>query len=272
MMEWIDENSSLFVPPVCNKLMYGEGQLKIMFVGGPNTRKDYHLEEGEELFFQVKGDMCLKVLEKGKPKDIIIKEGEMFLLPSRFNHSPQRFENTVGLVIERERLPEEIDGLRYFCEDGVTVLWEKFFHCTDLTQIAPVIKEFFESEEHKTGKPSKESSCSINVDTETELMEPFPLKQWLKDNKDSYRSGSMAIFEKGEFKVHAHGSGEQEGHSQGEMWFWQLEGKATVNVDEITRELNKNDVLMITAGSDFRVKREEGSVGLSITVDSLANK
>jgi len=28
---------------------YGAGQLKVMFVGGPNSRKDYHIEEGEEV-------------------------------------------------------------------------------------------------------------------------------------------------------------------------------------------------------------------------------
>ena len=46
--EWIEENKSSFLPPVCNKLMYN-GQLKVMFIGGPNVRKDYHMEEGEEV-------------------------------------------------------------------------------------------------------------------------------------------------------------------------------------------------------------------------------
>ena len=46
--EWIEENKSSFLPPVCNKLMYND-QLKIMFIGGPNVRKDYHMEEGEEV-------------------------------------------------------------------------------------------------------------------------------------------------------------------------------------------------------------------------------
>ncbi|XP_030045364.1 3-hydroxyanthranilate 3,4-dioxygenase-like [Microcaecilia unicolor] len=83
-----------------------------MFVGGPNQRKDYHIEEGEELFFQVKGDICLKIIQHDKHRDIYIREGEMFLLPARIPHSPQRFADTVGLVFERERLKTETDGLR----------------------------------------------------------------------------------------------------------------------------------------------------------------
>ena len=63
--EWITRNEPSFVPPVCNKLMHGDGQLKIMFIGGPNVRKDYHIEEGEELFYQIRGDMVLKIIEKG---------------------------------------------------------------------------------------------------------------------------------------------------------------------------------------------------------------
>lgn len=42
---WYEENKSEFSPPVCNKLMHRD-QLSIMFVGGPNTREDFHIEHG----------------------------------------------------------------------------------------------------------------------------------------------------------------------------------------------------------------------------------
>ncbi|KXJ19133.1 3-hydroxyanthranilate 3,4-dioxygenase [Exaiptasia diaphana] len=274
MMDWIETSKDSFKPPVCNKLMYGAGQLKVMFVGGPNVRKDYHIEEGEELFYQVKGDMVLKVLEKGVPKDIPIKEGEMFLLPSRIHHSPQRFENTIGLVIERERLKDEFDGLRYFCEDGVTVLWEKWFHCVDLgTQLGPVIKEYFASEPHKTGVPDPDNIWKkppLEVDTETELKAPFSLKEWLKNNKKE--NGKKAISTEGELKIHVHEEGEEKAYSEGETWFWQMEGEASLTVGEATRQLKKNDVALIPAGSNYKIKINAESVGLSVIMDPLANK
>ena len=42
--------------------------MQVFYVGGrkANERKDYHLEEGEELFYMRQGDMCLKILEGDK--------------------------------------------------------------------------------------------------------------------------------------------------------------------------------------------------------------
>ena len=61
---WIKENEKYFLPPVCNKMMHND-QLKVFFVGGPNQRKDFHLEEGEELFYMRKGNMQLPILTNG---------------------------------------------------------------------------------------------------------------------------------------------------------------------------------------------------------------
>ena len=97
---WIDKNRHLLKPPVGNKVVYDDGDFMVMVVGGPNSRKDYHVDPVEEFFYQLEGDMILKVMEDGRSIDIEIKEGEIFLLPKYVPHSPQRFENTVGLVVE----------------------------------------------------------------------------------------------------------------------------------------------------------------------------
>ncbi len=56
--------------------------------------------------------MLLKVIDNGVPRDITIREGEAFLLPARIEHSPQRFANTIGCVVERERSASELDAMR----------------------------------------------------------------------------------------------------------------------------------------------------------------
>ena len=37
-------------PPVGNKLIYSN-ELQLMIVGGPNQRKDFHIEEGEVIIY-----------------------------------------------------------------------------------------------------------------------------------------------------------------------------------------------------------------------------
>ncbi|KAI9144223.1 putative BNA1-3-hydroxyanthranilic acid dioxygenase [Paraphysoderma sedebokerense] len=144
---WLQENSHLLKPPV-NNYCIQRGDFIVMAVGGPNKRTDYHVNETEEWFYQYKGDMLLKVVENGEFKDIIIKEGEMFLLPGNTPHNPVRFADTVGIVIERNRRPEEIDRLRWYCEKCQEIVYEESFHCTDLgTQLKPVIEKFANTEE-----------------------------------------------------------------------------------------------------------------------------
>ena len=122
--------------------MMHNDQLKVFFVGGPNQRKDFHLEEGEELFYMRKGDMSLPILTQGSIRTVHIKEGDVFLLPGRIPHSPQREKDTVGLVIERERLRTETDGLRYYVGDTTDTLFERWFYCDDLgVQLKPIIEE-----------------------------------------------------------------------------------------------------------------------------------
>ena len=145
LQKWIDENRHLLQPPVGNKQIYVENEdFIVMVVGGPNGRKDYHWEEGEELFYQLEGDIQVKIInEDGKPQTIDIREGEMFLLPPRIPHSPQRPAGTVGLVLERRRHAEEVDKLLWFCEHCGAPLHEAGFHLKDIgTQIKQAIGEY----------------------------------------------------------------------------------------------------------------------------------
>lgn len=148
---WIDEYRHLLKPPVGNKIVFPDAEFIVMVVGGPNTRKDYHIDEGEEFFYQLEGDMVLKTQQNGKAVDIPIAEGEIFLLPPKVPHPPQRFENTVGLVIERQRATDEKDGLQWYCDDCNYLLYEEYFHLQNVeTDFPPVFDRFFASEANRT--------------------------------------------------------------------------------------------------------------------------
>lgn len=150
---WIDEHRHLLKPPVGNKLVYEDADFIIMVVGGPNARKDYHYDEGEEFFYQLEGDITLKVIDDGKPKSIPIRQGEIFLLPPRVPHSPQRPANTVGLVVERKRQPGELDGFLWFCENCGTKLYEEYVQLTNIvTQLPPIFERFYGNEANCTCK------------------------------------------------------------------------------------------------------------------------
>ena len=149
--KWINENRDLLKPPVCNKVVYEDTEFIIMVVGGPNIRKDYHVDEGEEFFYQLEGNMTLRIMENNKPRDININEGEIFLLSAKIPHSPQRFKNTIGLVVERKRTKRELDGFQWYCDSCNTLLYEKFFPLTNIEKdLPPVFDTFWENIESRT--------------------------------------------------------------------------------------------------------------------------
>ncbi|KAH8070283.1 3-hydroxyanthranilate 3,4-dioxygenase [Aureococcus anophagefferens] len=189
LQAWLDEHGPTLQPPVANKLLFG-GDLKVMarrpaprarretdtttdaqVVGGPNARRDYHLQTGEEFFLQLSGELCLKIVERGRFKDVRVGAGQTFLrvppasqrskgkptvfcrrLPGHVPHSPQRSERSLGLVFERSHAPEEMDGMLWFDEaadlsDGApadlgAVAYEEYFHCVDLGAQLAVIGRY----------------------------------------------------------------------------------------------------------------------------------
>ena len=157
---WIDDNRHLLKPPVGNKVVYEDTEFIIMVVGGPNTRKDYHIDEGEEFFYQLEGNMILRIMEDGLPKDVAINAGDIFLLPPKVPHSPQRFENTVGLVVERKRREGELDAFQWYCDECNALLYEEYFQLTDIVrQLPPIFEGFWNNGDARTCK-----SCSAYLE------------------------------------------------------------------------------------------------------------
>jgi len=162
--KWIEENRDLLKPPVGNKNLYKEaGDFIVMIVGGPNARKDYHYNESEEWFYQVEGDINVRIQEDGKAVDIPIKEGEMFLLPAKVPHSPMRSEGSVGLVIEKVRKgTNDMDGLLWFCDNCNHKLHETYFPLTNIeSDFIPRFKAYYASKELRTC-----DKCGTEMDTD----------------------------------------------------------------------------------------------------------
>ncbi len=151
--KWIDEHRDQLKPPVGNKLVFQDSQFIIMVVGGPNSRTDYHIDPSEEFFYQLEGAMVLKTIQAGKPIDVPIGEGEILLLPANVPHSPRRPANTIGLVIERVRKPDEKEGFMWVCENCGNKLYEEFLHVTNIeTRLKEVLDRFYDNVSHRTCK------------------------------------------------------------------------------------------------------------------------
>ena len=155
LKQWIDEHRHLLKPPVGNDQLWKEvnPEFIVMVVGGPNSRKDFHVDDGEELFYQLEGNITVRIVEDGQIRDVKINEGDIFLLPARVPHSPQRGPNTIGLVVERRRTAQELDGFQWYCENCGQKLHEVFLPVTDITtQLKPVFDAFWSDEAARTCK------------------------------------------------------------------------------------------------------------------------
>lgn len=286
--DWYEEHKELFAPPVCNKLMFKE-QLSVMFVGGPNTRTDFHLDLGSEFFFQMKGSMEVVTIQKGKRVPVQINAGQVWLLPSRVQHSPQRpEEGSLGLVIERQREKTEADGLRWFTDfdECNTVLYEHYFHCNDLGKdLVPVVKAYMSSEEHETKTPGNhvlaDSDRPWQIDNDTEIPPPFMFADFLEQNKDAFANGeSKPLFPNHpdkEFTILV-ASGGKDGTERSteskpyDSWLYQHKGSATVSSGNETVNLEEGACCVIRGNEKYSVKRSPGSIGLVVVQDPTGNR
>ncbi|GIY85583.1 3-hydroxyanthranilate 3,4-dioxygenase [Caerostris extrusa] len=199
----------------------------------------------------------------------------VFLLPARIPHSPQRSADTLGLVIERERSSSETDLLRYYVDGSDEILYEKWFHCENLEELGPLIKEYFNSEAHKTGRPIPGSLLKdklIKQDFNRRLDDPFPLRNWLKVNEEILdREGKKRLFE-GNYvsRIHVLGKGTHTADVDlPETFLWQIEGKSDIQVNGKDYELLQNQTLLIHAGDRYSIENGFGDRTLSVVMNPV---
>lgn len=140
LMRWIEEHRHEFKPPVMNKQFCSDADDVIVFVSvGPNNRNDYHVNPTEELFYQLEGDIAVKIRppDGSPPRHVVIREGEMWLCPRMVPHRPQRPEGTIGLIVEFPRVVDgktHEDGLRWYCEECDTLVHEASFRLAHIDE------------------------------------------------------------------------------------------------------------------------------------------
>ncbi|CCE61564.1 hypothetical protein TPHA_0A04890 [Tetrapisispora phaffii CBS 4417] len=155
--KWLSENSHLLKPPINNYCLHHDG-FTVMIIGGPNERTDYHINPTPEWFHQRKGYMTLRVVDEslsGDAKfiDIIINEGDSYLLAANVPHNPVRYADTIGIVVEQNRPKDQLDHLRWYCHNCKEIVCQMDFYMEDLgTQVKEGVLAFEGDIEKRTCK------------------------------------------------------------------------------------------------------------------------
>jgi 3-hydroxyanthranilate 3,4-dioxygenase len=146
--KWISEHQHLLKPPVGNQQVWENADLMVTVVGGPNQRTDYHDDPVEEFFYQLKGDMVLKVVDNGSFYDVPIRAGDVFLLPPHVRHSPQRpQEGSVGLVVEPKRQADQRDAFEWYCFECQSLVHRVELNLKSIVKDLPPLYENFYNNE-----------------------------------------------------------------------------------------------------------------------------
>lgn len=159
LKQWIDENKHLFKPPVGNRYLYRGPNFFVMVVGGPNARNDFHVTESEEFFYQLEGDIVVRTREDSGIVDHRLREGDTLFIPPNLPHSPQRPPNTLGIVVEKVRPPDEMEHLVFYCEKCEGLVCDIEFACKDIVEhFRETMEAFWNDDARRTCK-----SCGTKV-------------------------------------------------------------------------------------------------------------
>ena len=166
--KWIEENRELFKPPVSNRYLYDGRDFFVMVIVGPNARNDFHLVDSEEYFYQLEGDIKVRIRESERIVDYLVREGETFFIPPNVPHAPVRPPDTIGVVVERRRPVGEREHVIFYCPKCEALVEDIDFDCGDIVQhFSQAMLDFWADDERRTCK-----SCGTKVQ-KAEPVKPF---------------------------------------------------------------------------------------------------
>lgn len=279
LLSTIEAIRPTLLPPVSNRMIFDDA-FKVMAVGGPNQRKDFHIEMGAELFYQHTGPMTVVIINPhtGKSDPIRIEEGELFYLPAGIPHSPQRYADTVGIVFERERHESECDALCWYkSEDSNEILYSEYFHCKDLgTEIKAAILRFRAFLENPTPLPPIPAfadgllACMEDA-KKVELRKPFNLRATL----DAAPAQAVTNIVEEEFVMTAV---KGEGQSltiefpafMKEIYFWQFAGSCSIRMEGDGKE-GEREVTTLAAGEIHLLAQKNCPPGVTRVTVTTSN-
>jgi len=153
LMNWVEKNRHLLKPPVGNRYLYRGEDFFVMIIAGPNARNDFHITQSEEFFYQIKGDITVRIREGDKIIDHPLREGDVFFIPPNVPHSPQRGPNTLGMVVERNRPAGELEHLVFYCEKCGQLVADIEFDCKDIVEhFRDTMEGFWKDDRRRTCK------------------------------------------------------------------------------------------------------------------------
>ena len=146
LWNWVEENRDSFQPPVGNKVVWEDSQFTAMVIRGPNARRDFHIDPFDEIFYQVRGDIVVEYLnEQRNREEVVVAEGDLFLVPALVPHSPHRPAESWGLVVEIKRTPDQQESLLWLCDRCNAVVHEVTLYVADIEKQLKATIEAFDS-------------------------------------------------------------------------------------------------------------------------------
>lgn len=160
LKEWVREHRSELKPPVGNKYLYDGTDFFVMVIAGPNARNDFHISASEEYFYQVEGEITVRIREDGKITDYKLREGETFFIPPNVPHCPVRPPNTLGVVVERVRPAGETEHVVFYCAKCGELVEDVEFDCKDIVEhFRDTMEAFWQDDQRRRCK-----SCGTKVE------------------------------------------------------------------------------------------------------------